>query len=304
MIINKPGSTPIGDNLSGRTYSTQAEFRGAPKDMVVENGAPYLSNVNAKSVDFKDIPKLIAAEKGMLYLSEEEAEKRFNYGNAVALTVGKRVLGFASVIPLLSTDMKNELGLPADIPDVLEVGSVIVCEKLRGHRCAEELLAELLRGTLGAQSEKRYYEEIPGISISFASNFRKSPDSKADSVLVICTTKNEFLEKALIKVSQDLGLSRWWGNHETFPMIAPLTCVCTPNNGGGCGFQYEVPCEVRIGAEELEKGCKCRMWASNWELAEKTDRVLRKFLDVEGASDETGPQKRLVNLLRNVGYYS
>lgn len=105
--------------------------------------------------------------------------------------------------------------------------------------------------------------------------------------------------------SRELNIDFYTSIHTEFPMIAPFTCVCSPDFG--CGFQISTDCFARAKEEDLPKleeiaakskdGVKipCIMYVSSKALASDIDLQLKKNL---------GSQSNLVQNLKDMGYFT
>ena len=262
--------------------------------------------------DFSIIQSDIDAEANechLLYVKRNTLEERYNQGRSFVIRVEDKDVGNVSVTPLLDQKMKKRLGLSEDFPEIYEIGSVIVNEEYRNRRYSEEMLSALLRTELGLQDIGTVYSEEPPTLLF---NSSQGQEHRANPVLFISTTKDVRFLKTELRVSEDLGLDYELVAHTAYSMIAPFTCVCTPEEGGGHGFQYGKHCEVMIENEELEvlsvnaaiksgkTGCRCTMYVSDKELAGRIDADLREFF----VNNEIGAQNALRERLIETGYYS
>ncbi len=239
--------------------------------------------------DFGEITKLIRKEADkdhvLLPVTSKMLETRFNQGDSVVLGVDGQTAGHLSFTRLLDSNMKKKLGLKPNFPEVIELGSAIVAPQFRQNRCSEKMLDSLLW---------THHTELQ--------------NHAENSIVGVGTTKSLYFVKAVSHISDHLNLKIEFVNHLAYPFLAPLTCVCTPGRGGGMGFQYGEPCNVRIDNAEVleafngrivpvqgEAICQCVMFVLNPILAESVNNGLGKLV---GGSPEA-----FVKLLIDNNYY-
>lgn len=239
-------------------------------------------NIDAR-LDLGAIHRVINSEPNLLQATLSSLEESFDRGLAVALVPedSTEAVGFVRFTPLLSEDLKQDLGLN-DLPSIWEIGSAAIMPDYRGRG----LYAPLRNGLLATVLEK-----IEGRQL-----------------LILGTTKNIAIIKVLNE-AKNLGIEFHKSVHTDFPMVAPFTCICRPDFG--CGFQLTENCPVRVTQQELLQldtiavnspdGTKipCVMYVSDRELAERIDHDLVLKFRGEGVS----PQGNLVKALKERGYY-
>jgi hypothetical protein len=243
--------------------------------------------------DFERIHQLIRMEpRTVLPVPPSELKESYEQGLSVILRINGESVGHMRLLQLISTDLKKTLGLPPLFPDIAEMGSTVIEESHRGKGLSELMRDRLLRHRLAERG--------------------------ANPMLVISTTKNPISVKSITRVSERLGLNFKFVHHLTYPMIVPLTCVCTPERGGGQGFRFNDPCNVRIGkgsvhlnvfntgrATGCESGFGCVMYVSDQDRAKSINDSLLDTIGSEGnGSEKIGPQRKFVELLRGMNYYS
>ncbi|HVZ12390.1 MAG TPA: hypothetical protein VG965_05150 [Patescibacteria group bacterium] len=231
--------------------------------------------------NFAHIQTIISAESNLLHPDLASLERSFDQGLAVALNLGDETVGLVRFTPLLDEELKQAIGIP-DFPSIWELGTAIVAAEHRGKGLYNKLQNGLLESFKDEMSQGR--------------------------LLVLGTTKTIAVLKALRK-TEELGLDFHIGEHTEFPMIAPFTCVCTPDFG--CGFQLTKDCPQRVAGSQLisldeiaessydKTKIPCTMFVSSKNLASQIDDdLMLKFS--EGLDS---PQAALVNRLKGVGYY-
>lgn len=228
--------------------------------------------------DLRSIHAVINHEQNLLHATLPSLEESFNHGLAVALVSesSTEAVGFVRFTPLLGEDLKQKLEL-SDVPSIWEIGSAAIAPYYRGRGLYAPLRNDLL-ATVAQEIRDR-------------------------QLLVLGTTKSIAVIKVLDD-AKDLGIEFHKCVHTDFPMIAPFTCICTPDFG--CGFQLAEECPVRVTQQQLlnlnliaqksNDGTKipCVMYVSDKDLAESIDRRLMiKF----------GAQRNLVSALKERGHY-
>lgn len=233
--------------------------------------------------DLRSIHVVINSEPNLLHATLSSLEESFDHGLAVALVPegSTEAVGFVRFTPLLGDSLKQYLGIN-EIPNIWEIGSAAIAPEYRGHGLYAPLRNDLL-ATVSQEIKKR-------------------------RLLVLGTTKSIVIIKVLSD-AKDLGINFYKSVHTDFPMIAPLTCICTPDFG--CGFQLTGSCPVRVTQEQLPRlneiaehspdGTKipCVMYVSDKSLAERINHdLVLKF-----GSAGLNPQQSLISALKERGYY-
>lgn len=216
----------------------------------------------------------------MLPVTPEDLSASFNQGLAIALIDPQtnEVMGGSRFVPLLDNELKEKMGLDKNFPQIWEMGSVIIFNsQVRGNGFSLDLNKALLDSV--------------------------RQKTEAGELLVIGTTKSIVLLSTLKKE----GLNFSFSSHTEFPLIAPLTCICTGEMGQG--FQESTNCSFRVSPEQIanlpaladKKGkVPCTLFVSSKQLAQKIDGELRtRFLK----DDPVNPQRAEVELLKTIGYY-
>ncbi len=239
-------------------------------------------NINMRP-DLRSIHAVINDESNLLHVTLSSLEESFDRGLAIALIPedSTEAIGFVRFTPLLDEDLKQDLGLN-NIPSIWEIGSAAIAPYYRGRGLYTPLRNDLLATVSQEMKDRR--------------------------LLILGTTKNIAIIKVLDK-AKDLGIEFFRSVHTDFPMIAPFTCICTPDFG--CGFQLAENCPARVTQQQLIQldeiaessadGTKipCVMYVSDKSLAERIDYDLMVKFGGVGLN----PQRSLVSALKAKGYY-
>lgn len=230
----------------------------------------------------RELNRMMNEESSMLLPATTEAmEESFNKGLAVVLTSESgEAVGYLRFSVLLDDEKKRRLGIPASLPNVLEIGSAFIDPRFRG-------------GVYSAVRNEALSMILPAIH--------------AEQVLVIGTTKAVKVLHAASH-AKELGIQFEPSVHTDYEMLSPLTCVCQGNFGSG--MQFGDMCPRRITAEQLplvesiasEQGGKipCTMYVSNINLARRMDRNLREHFRVLGHHN---PRQAWIEALGRDGHY-
>lgn len=244
----------------------------------VSNYISLVSVSEKKDIDLEPIYQAINAEKGLLHPSLTAIQESYRKGLAVGMLSNDQIVGFVRFSPLLDEQLKIDLGLTLEFPNIWEVGSAIITAGFRGGG-----LYASLRNTL----VRKYIKDI-----------------QEDRLLILGTTKTIPVLKSLSK-AQSIGVFLQPCFHLDYPMIAAFTCVC--KGSFGQGFQDGENCTSRTQKENVpidndlslivqnkDGNIPCNMYTSSSELAMKINHTL---MDLFGSSGE------LVRSLKRTGYY-
>ncbi len=242
----------------------------------------YSSQEPGKEHDFARIAEMISSEPSLLHPDQASLQESFAKNQAVVMYDDEKLIGFVRFTPLLTPQLKEQIGLPENFPDISEIGSAVL---LNSPEYRGKGLYAPLRNRLLETIKDRVEEE---------------------KLLVLGTTKNIAVYKVLPQ-SSELGIDFYTSRHTEFPMIAPFTCVCSPDFG--CGFQLSTECPERVEEDQLinlinisesNKGkIPCIMYVSDKSLAERMDKSLGYYF---GGYD-LPPQQTLVQRLVQNAYY-
>lgn len=244
--------------------------------------------VNGADLNFKPWGDLIRANsQDMLPVKDKDLERSYVDGLAtVLLNSDNKIVGGTRFIPLLDSAKKQELNLSGlQLPDIWELGSIVVAKEAMGNGFSKDLNRTLL------------------------SSVKKKVQN--GELLVIGTTKTA----AILRMLWGLDLNDIGGEFSILPhidlaMIAPLTCVC--EKPLGTGFQMSPNCEYRVTPRQTEEikqkergfglspKIPCTLFVSDMALAKRTDDVLRQKYSMINPAN---PQEALVVALNRIGYY-
>lgn len=225
----------------------------------------YYSSLDGASSthDFGKIADMISHESMLLHPTARSLQESFDRHQAIVMYDREELVGFVRFTPLLDSLLKDKIGLSQEFPDISEIGSAVLLNEpeYRG----KGLYAPLRNKLLETVSDKAIGGDI----------------------LILGTTKNIAVYKVL-QNSKELGLDFYPCRHTEFPMIAPFTCVCTPDFGQGFQLSGECPQRVETNqlinleqiADETYGKIPCVMYVSDKDLARKMDaELLQTFGD-------------------------
>ncbi|MEK7517127.1 MAG: hypothetical protein AAB583_01125 [Patescibacteria group bacterium] len=235
-----------------------------------------------------------------------ELEESYREGQAIVLVApvaGKEIgVGYIRRSNLLDDKTKLRLGLSERVGvNIQEIGS--------------SFLVKEYRKTAIIDGEKiSYYELMRRLSMAEA-----LPDIVSGKLLIIGTSKNKRMVEINERMNEEpifkefgVGLFNTVHTSATTDLIAPFTCVCSPDFG--YGFQLTRYCPKRITGEQLDnldnlakespdREIPCVMYVSSSALAAYTNQQLRAVYSNEGRYGEIDSQGNLVNALRVLSYY-
>lgn len=191
-------------------------------------------------------------ESALLPTSIDSLRRSYDNGLGIALVTKEGdAVGFLRFSQLLGAREKEQLGLPVDFPDVLEIGSAYINPSHRGG----------------------LYARFRGVALEHILERMQKGE-----VLVLGTTKTAKVLHAN-RHALDLGLQFEELVHTDLDGIAALTCVCTGDFGSG--RQFGSGCPRRVTHQQLEnihtiaseQGGKipCTMYVSDGALARRID---------------------------------
>lgn len=240
--------------------------------------------------DLSDLCRQIEEHPDLLNVPLERLEESFDRKLAaviVAYRDGREIpVAFSRLIPLLSDEISDALRLPEELRKIYELGSVFVSEDWRN----QHLGSEVQKATLGVTSAA----------------------FKDRSQLVIGTTKDIREIKAVSHITGLEGVQFEAAHHLDYSHIAPLTCVCKPEEPPfGTGFQFGESCSQRIQRTDVpqiifrsgiprrqdvvqDTHIPCTMFVSSRKTAELFNAGFVRFF---------GSRENMVRRLKEVGYY-
>ena len=193
----------------------------------------YTDRLQLESFDTRNhaeqIAGLIAIEEKMLHPSVENVQASIDFGLASYICESGQVIAFCRFIPLFSHLQKKVLGISDDsIPDIWELGSVIVRKDMRGQKKGQGVLRNL---------HLMYQKQIA--------------DKK---LLIIGTTTTRDMLAAVSHVKEfGINYSRIRHNDPKYNFIGATTCVCKPGD-----VKVATPTMVSYGMSYGQHACSVR----------------------------------------------
>ncbi len=249
-----------------------------------------LATGNESQIDFSGLAEESRRQPNVLPVTEHDLEVSFRQGMSAIFLAGERAVGHARFVPLLDQTLHTGLSMSPDIPQIWEMGTGLMLDECRGLGINLVLRHALVQ---------RYREQM----------------AQGD-LLVIATTKTPELRTLVDKMSrlfldpQDpYPIDFRFINREAIPLIAPFTCVCTPDFGSGyqlgneCSQAeiwtpetegYRTGTQLPIIGQEEKSRLACTVFVSSSKLAVETNTNLAaKF----------GTRSNVVNTLQERGYF-
>ncbi len=256
-----------------------------------------ISVITAHTLPERGLPPLdclaheMNRDGALLQVDPRKLEVSLLQGLAAVIMAGEEgqdvPVAISRLIPLISTELAEELGLPEELRGICEMGSVFVHASNRNQGL----------GTLVQQATL----EASSTALSNGSQ------------LVIGTTKEIRELRALGHIAGMRGVSFKPTHHLDYPFIAPLTCVCKPTESPfGTGFQYGEACVQRVDRAQVpdiivrskiphrqemqmyDTHIPCTMFISSTDTAQRFSDGYREFF---------GSRENMVRRLMEVGYY-
>ncbi len=249
---------------------------------------------------FRNLSASIQSEPGLLHPDGTELCESFSTGLAVIAVdrdAGNKPVGYMRMESLLSESVREQLGLPSDFPNVMELGTMFTLndDKYRGKGLMSQLSQQL-------------FDHYRG-------------DIESGNVLVIGTTKDWRVIRVLQGLGGQVGDQFRVLNHLQFPHVAALTCICSGDFGSGFQVGPDA-CTKRIDrsttdlsldlggslesmlsdlvSESDSPKIPCVMFVSSVTAARNADTLLRTCGPTDSSHDSV---LSLRNRLMQLGYY-
>jgi len=208
----------------------------------------------------QQILQIIEKEQKMIHPSKEAIMTSITTGRAILCIEDNVVIGFCRLLPALTYTQIREQDLPESLPEIYELGTVIVRSDKRRQRIGDNLVKGL---------HERFLEDI-----------------LAKRLLIIGTSTTFVMLHTLNdEIIREYGIGYTYSGTGKFPWIESTTCICNPNEPlHGSGVHLTQECDNRIvqienipvgqSSEANMTHGKCIMFVSDSELAKIVNDVV------------------------------